>query len=159
MSQRSKSEDEGSCTDQGTLVRTMLGWFSFAIGHGAELSFRSWPSCSLKSAGQREERAHQNVLPQCRPDRWAPGPTLTGGTHPCIKAINKIIVLVTLFQSSGLLAHPAAAKVSFLVVTGGDGRAPSGGLSGPTHQVRQPRTQQLPQAPDVAIKGCYWAVC
>lgn len=36
----------------------------------------------------------------------------------CIKAINKIIVLVILFQTSRLLAHPAAVKDNFLAVTG-----------------------------------------
>lgn len=100
------------------------------------------------------------MLPQYRSDHWAPGTMLTGGSHLCIKAINKIIMLVILFQSSGLLTHPSSAKVNFLVVTGGDGRAPSGRkLSGLAHQVHQPRTQQLPQAHDVAIKGCYWVVC
>lgn len=41
-----------------------------------------------------------------------------GRTHPCIKAINKIIGLVILFQTSRLLAHPAAVKDNFLAVTG-----------------------------------------
>lgn len=98
------------------------------------------------------------MLRQYRSDHWALGTMLTGGTHLCIKAINKIIVLVILFQSSGLLAHPAAAKVNFLFVTGGDRHAPSGG---PWTALRTHTSapQQLPQAPDVAIKGCYWAVC
>lgn len=39
-------------------------------------------------------------------------------TPLCIKAINKIIVLVILFQTSRLLAHPAAVKDNFLAVTG-----------------------------------------
>lgn len=60
----------------------------------------------------------QNILWHCRSTSWAPGMRLRGRTHLCIKAINKIIGLVILFQTSRLLAHPAAVKDSFLAVTG-----------------------------------------
>ncbi len=43
---------------------------------------------------------------------------LRGRTHLCIKAINKIIGLVISFQTSRLLALPAAVKDNFLAVTG-----------------------------------------
>lgn len=43
---------------------------------------------------------------------------MRGRTDLCIKAINKIIGLVILFQTSGLVAHPAAIKDNFLTVTG-----------------------------------------
>lgn len=48
----------------------------------------------------------------------APGMTLRGRTHLCIKAINKIIGVGILFQTSRLLANPAAVKDNFLAVTG-----------------------------------------
>lgn len=102
-----------------------------------------------------EGRSPERVLTASVSPPGPPGTLPTAGTHLCIKAINKMIVLVILFQSSGLLAHPAAATVHFVVVTGGDGCVPSG----PAHQLCQPRTQRLPRAPDVAIKGRCWAVC
>lgn len=51
-------------------------------------------------------------------------------THLYIKAINKIIGLVILFQTSRLLAHPAAVKDHFLTVTGDDCCIPSSGPEG-----------------------------
>lgn len=37
---------------------------------------------------------------------------------PCIEAINKIIILLVLFQPFRLLAQPATVKDNFLLVTG-----------------------------------------
>lgn len=91
-----------------------------------------------------------------------------GETHPGIKAINKIIALVILFQSCGLLVHPAAAMVNFLMVTVVACCSPAGAprkalrtctsagrlfirLVGWEHSSRH-------GGPEVVIKGCYWAV-
>lgn len=106
-----------------------------------------WPWCRAQLPFMALVQ-RRSAGPRGRPQ---PGPT-----HLSIKAINKIIVLVILFQGSGLLAHPAAAaKVNFAVVAGGDGHAPSGGRQkhSPDHQARQPRAQQPPPAPHVARKG------
>lgn len=60
----------------------------------------------------------QDILWHCWPTLRAPGLILRKRSPLWIKAINKIVVLVLLFQSSRLPAHPAAVKDNSLVVAG-----------------------------------------
>lgn len=115
-------EDDGSRTDQGVLACTRP--------LGRVLSFDTVQSCGpfygIRAASRARVSFSENVSRQYRSAHQASGMMPRGGTHPGIKAINKIIALVILFQSSGLLVHPVAAMVNFLTVTGVACCSPSG---------------------------------